>query len=56
MQSPLVYEVPKWTDICVRDFKEGSTRLCEVVEVGETKIVIAQLRQIAVYKSQKVIK
>ena len=38
MQAPLVYEVPKWTDICVRDFKEGSTRLCEVVEVGETKI------------------
>jgi hypothetical protein len=38
MQSQLVYVVPKWTEICARDFKEGSERLCEVISEGETKI------------------
>jgi hypothetical protein len=38
MQSPLVYVVPKWTEICARDFKEGSERLYEVISEGETKI------------------
>ena len=38
MQSQLVYVVPKWTEICARDFKEGSERLCEVIIEGETKI------------------
>ena len=38
MQSPLVYVVPKWTEICARDFKEGSERLCEVIIEGEIKI------------------
>jgi hypothetical protein len=38
MQSQLVYTVPKWTEICARDFKEGSERLCEVISEGETKI------------------
>ncbi len=38
MQNPLVYVVPKWTEICARDFKEGSERLCEVIIEGETKI------------------
>ncbi len=38
MPSPLVYAVPKWTEICARDFKEGSERLCEVIIEGETKI------------------
>ena len=38
MQSSLVYVVPKWTEICARDFKEGSERLCEVIIEGEIKI------------------
>ena len=38
MQSPLVYVVPKWTELCARDFKEGSERLCEVISEGEIKI------------------
>ena len=38
MQNPLVYVVPKWTELCARDFKEGSERLCEVISKGETKI------------------
>ena len=38
MQSQLVYVVPKWTEICARDFKEGSEQLCEVIIEGETKI------------------
>lgn len=38
MPSPLVYVVPKWTEICARDFKEGSERLYEVIIEGETKI------------------
>jgi hypothetical protein len=38
MQEPLVYEIPKWTELCVNDFKEKSSRLSEVVEEGESKI------------------
>jgi uncharacterized protein with von Willebrand factor type A (vWA) domain len=38
MQEPLVYVVPKWTELCVDDFKEKSSRLSEVVEEGESKI------------------
>ncbi|MDX2256517.1 MAG: VWA domain-containing protein [Pseudanabaenaceae cyanobacterium bins.39] len=38
MQEPLVYLIPKWTELCVNDFKEKSTRLGEVIEEGESKI------------------
>ena len=38
MQEPLVYVIPKWTELCVSDFKEKSTRLSEVIEEGESKI------------------
>jgi uncharacterized protein with von Willebrand factor type A (vWA) domain len=38
MQEPLVYVVPKWTEICVRDFKQGSSRLSEAIASGEAKI------------------
>ncbi|MCA6571956.1 MAG: VWA domain-containing protein [Pseudanabaena sp. M57BS1SP1A06MG] len=38
MQEPLVYLIPKWTELCVSDFKEKSTRLSEVIEEGESKI------------------
>jgi uncharacterized protein with von Willebrand factor type A (vWA) domain len=38
MQEPLVYVVPKWTEICVRDFKQGSSRLSEAIASGEGKI------------------
>ena len=38
MQEPLVYVIPKWTELCVNDFKEKSSRLSEVIEEGESKI------------------
>lgn len=38
MQEPLVYVIPKWTELCVDDFKEKSSRLSEVIEEGESKI------------------
>ena len=38
MQEPLVYLIPKWTELCVNDFKEKSSRLSEVIEEGESKI------------------
>ena len=38
MQEPLVYVIPKWTEICVNDFKEKSSRLSDVIEEGESKI------------------
>jgi uncharacterized protein with von Willebrand factor type A (vWA) domain len=38
VQEPLVYTVPKWTEVCVNDFKEMSSRLSEVIEDGESKI------------------
>jgi translation elongation factor EF-G len=38
MQEPLVYLIPKWTELCVNDFTEKSTRLSEVIEEGESKI------------------
>jgi uncharacterized protein with von Willebrand factor type A (vWA) domain len=38
MQEPLVYVIPKWTELCVDDFKEKSSRLSEVIEEGESKV------------------
>jgi len=38
MQEPLVYVIPKWTELCVNDFKEKSSRLSEVIEEGESKV------------------
>ena len=38
MQEPLVYVIPKWTELCVSDFKEKSSRLSEVIEEGESKV------------------
>lgn len=38
MQEPLVYVVPKWTELCVSGFKEKSSRLSEVIEEGDRKI------------------
>ena len=33
-----MYVIPKWTELCVNDFKEKLTRLSEVIEEGESKI------------------
>ena len=38
MQESLVYVIPKWTELCVDDFKEKSSRLSEVIEEGESKV------------------
>jgi len=38
MQEPLVYVIPKWTELCVDDFKEKSSRLNDVIEEGDLKI------------------
>jgi uncharacterized protein with von Willebrand factor type A (vWA) domain len=38
MQEPLVYVIPKWTELCINDFKEKSSRLSEVIEEGESKV------------------
>ncbi|MBD2190038.1 hypothetical protein [Pseudanabaena mucicola] len=38
MQESLVYVIPKWTELCVSDFKEKSPRLSEVIEEGDRKI------------------
>jgi uncharacterized protein with von Willebrand factor type A (vWA) domain len=38
MQEPLVYVIPKWTELCVKDFKEKSSRLSDVIEEGESKV------------------
>ncbi|WP_055075514.1 VWA domain-containing protein [Pseudanabaena sp. 'Roaring Creek'] len=38
MQEPLVYLIPKWTELCITDFKEKSSRLSEVIEEGDRKV------------------
>ena len=38
MQESLVYEVPRWTQICVEEFTKYSSRINEVIEDGECKI------------------